>query len=343
MNTFSFLWMLLVVILTISNMYLVFKYLLDRYLLKSNQKINIPSIQFSILVLVLLIKSFCDVITDLSKNDNSYELIEILSLNRIEPLIVLAFIVSSCFIMLLFWVNLDLNIVLEYLNGVIIFVLILTSSLDITKGLGTILSRETTPPLSALHFETEIFFVYRMIVFPSVYLVSYILFWFISKRKTYNKNGSVAYEVYGGTFGNEYDKNIKLVDKLKNSVLYFYLIFIVGMIYLKLKHSGFFLPEPYVFLTEIIKNSFIFIIIYIGISYYTSNKDNKTELFGNLFKKIYVLITLFPVVFILVLVGYYILQEVEINIIITITAAILAAVTTCILNFYITRYFHSKN
>jgi len=324
MNIFSFLWMLLIVILTISNIYLIFKYFLDRYLAKDNQKIDMPLMPVSVLVIMF----FCNIITNLSKNDNSYELIEILSLNRIEPLIVIPFLASSLLLIILAVVNYDLNFMLKYLNIIIVFILIFTSFPEITKGLGAILFGETTPPLSVVPFERKIFFVYRVIVFPSIYLVSYLLFWFISKRKIYNKN--------------DYSKKIKAVDKLKNFVLFFYLIFIVGMIYLKLKHIDFFPHRSSVFLIEIINKSFIFIIIYIGISYYISNKDNKAELFGNLFKKTYVLGILFPIVTALVFLGHYKLQELEINIIITIITVILTAVITCIFNVYINRYFNSK-
>lgn len=324
MGVFSFLWMLLVVILTISNIYLLFKYFLDKWLVKNDQKINMPLAQS----LVLLIAVFCEITKNISKNGNSSELIGVLSLGRIEPFISIAFLVSSLLVMSLVVASYDLSFIVKHLNILVISFLVLASFYDITKGLAVILFRENTPLLSVLPFERKIFFVYRMIVFPSIYLVSYLLFWFISKRKVCNKN--------------DYSKKIKVVDKLKNFVLCSYLIFIVCMIYLKLKYFDFFLHESFFFLIVILTKSFIFLMIYIGISYYTSNKDNKTELFGNLFKKTYIFGIFVTLVVISVFVGHYKLQELEINITITITTAILTAVITCVLNIYINRYFNSK-
>lgn len=324
MNIFSFLWMLLVVILTIANMYLIFKYFLDEWLVRHDQKMDMPLAQ----ILVLLIACFCEITKNLPKNGNSSELIEILSLSRIEPFIAITFLVSSLLIMLLVVASCDLTFIVKYLNILIFSFLALGSFADITEGLAVILSKETTSPLSVLPFERKIFFIYRMIVFPSIYLVSYFLFWFMTKRKVYNKN--------------DYSKKIKVVDKLKNFVLCSYLIFIFCMVYFKLKYFDFFLHESFFFLIVILAKSFMFLMIYIGISYYASNKDNKAELFGNLFKKTYVLGIFITLVVVSVFAGYCKLQELEINIIITIITAILTATITCIFNIYINRYFTSK-
>lgn len=325
MNIFSFLWMSLVVILTISNIYIILKYFLDRFLLKENQKICfLPLIQF----LVLIIWVFFDILSNFSKNYSSYELIKILSLSRIEPFLVIAFLASSLLIIFLFIVDLESDFISKNLNILVFSMLMAILFPTIIIGLENILFGETTPPFAVLHFERKIFFIYRVIVFPIIYLVSFILFWLISKRKIYDKN--------------DYNNKRKKVNILKGFASYLYLIFVFGMIYLKLKYFDFYLYNSDAFLVQIVVNSYIFVLVYISISYYTSNKDNKNELFSNLFKKTFVLASFFPVSIMLAFREYYKLQELKINIIIIIITAILTAVITCIFNIYINRYFNSK-
>jgi len=317
MNTFSFLWRLLVVILTISNMYRVLKYVLDRFLLKNNQKIGLPLLQ----ALVLLICVFFDILNDFLKNYGSYELIKILNLSRIEPFIFNAFLASSILIFLIFLVTSESNFISKRLNFLIFCSLMGLLFSDIVTGIGNILFGENPPFFSFFPFWRKVFFIYRKITFPSIYLVSFILFWFMSKRKIYDEN--------------DHNNKIKAVNMLKNFAVYLYLFYVFGMIY-------FYFYDPLLLLTDILFTSFAFILLYIGISYYTSNKDNKGELFGNLYKKTYFLGMFLPVLIVLAFMGYYGLKELKINIIIIIITAVLTAVITCIINIYINRYFNSK-
>jgi len=326
MNIFSFIWTSLFVIFTISNIHYIFKYFLDRYLLKNSQKINTSFllIQSSFLYIVF----FSNIINVLFIKDNSSELVEILSLNRIEPFIIVAFLASIVLILYLCLFDYSAVYRLKFLNITIVFILIFYPLFGAIQILGVILFGEITPFLT-MPFSWKISFAYRRLVLPFIYLVSYLLFLFISKRKTYSKNN--------------YNKKLKASHILKNLLLFFYLIFVVGIVYLILQDHYFFIYSPPDLLIEIVHNSFIFIAIYTGISYYISNKDNKAELFNNLLKKIFVLNALFPTVLLIGILGYNELQKAEINIIVAITAAVLTTVITCIINVCINRYFNSRH
>jgi len=326
MNIFSFLWTSLIVVFTISNIHYIFKYFLDRYLLKKRQKINTSFvlIQSSFLYIVF----FSNIINSLFIKDNSSELVEILSLNRIESFIIVAFLASIVLILYLCLFDYSAVYRLKFLNIIIVFILIFYPLFGAIQILGVILFGEIAPLLLAMPFSWKISFTYRRLVLPCIYLVSYLLFLFISKRKTYSKN--------------DYNKKLKASHKLKNSLLFFYLIFVIGIVYLILQDHYFFIYSSPDLLIEIAHNSFIFIAIYAGISYYISDKDNKAELFNNLLKKIFVLNALFPTVLLIGIFGYRELQKVEINIIVAITVAVLTTVITCIINVYINRYFNSK-
>lgn len=325
MDTFSFLWGLLIVIIIISNMYLVLKYFLDRFLLKNNQKIKFPLP----LMLVLLINIFFDILNDFLKYNGSYEFIKILTLSRVEPFIFYAFWASSLLIILILLYEMDSSFISQNLNFLIFCALIGLLSGSMVEGIGNIIFREAPPFFSFLAFERKIFLIYRKIVFPGIYLVSFVLFWFVSKRKTCDEN--------------DYNNKIKALNILRDFALYLYLFYVFGMIYLKLKYAYFYVYDPGFLLINILANSFALILLYIGISYYISNKNNKNVLFSNLFKKAYFLSVFFSVSILSAYIWSDELQELKIDISIIIITAILTAVITCIINIYINRYFSSKN
>lgn len=325
MNTFSFLWSLLVIILTISNMYLILKYFLDRFLLKKNPKLELPLMQW----LVISIYIFSNIIISFSNNFSFHELIKILHFYRIETFIGVAFLFSSLFIILFHnIVYANANIISKNLYFYVFCAFMGLFFHNIMKGILTIFFEKTTPYLSTLPFEREIFFIYRAMVFPIIYLISVLLFWLISKKKIYYKNS--------------YNKKMKLVIVFKSLSLYLYLVYIFGMIYLKLKYSDFYFNELNSLLVEIIFTSIACILLYIAIPYSIINENNKKNIFGDLFKKIYFWGSCIPFLFVLVFATYYKLQKLSINPIVIIITAVLAAVTTFFINFFISRFFNSK-
>lgn len=325
MNIFSFIWTLLIVVLTISNIHYIFRYFLDKYLLKSSQKINTSFILIQ--SSFLYIAFFSNIINDLFIKDNSSELVEILSLNRIEPFIIFAFLVSIVLILCFYFFDYSATYRLKFLNIIIVFILIFYPFFEAIQILRAILFGGLLLS-SAMPFSNKIFFIYRRVL-PCIYLVSYLLFLFISERKTHSKN--------------DYNKKLKTSHKLKNSLLFFYLMFVIGIVYLKIKGLDLFIYRSPDFLIEIAHNSFIFIAVYAGISYYISNKDNKAELLNNLLKKIFILNACFPTILLIGILVYHELQKVEINIIVTITAAVLTTVVTYVTNVFINRYFNPKH
>lgn len=331
MNTLSFLWQLLTIFISILSTYFIFKYLLDRYLLKNNpKKIKIPTplrvlyLLFCYTLLVSFLIRFY-----LSESSRAYELIEILTLRKIDNLIFAFFWTSMAALAAMFFsVNLNQKTTIKSLDKLIIFILIFLPLARIILGFGLILSNNILMPLSALSIDLKTFLIYRLFVLPGMYLLSSLIFLFAPKRKWFSTE--------------DYDKKRKIMYTLKNSLIFFYLIFMICMIYFKLKYVDFFYNEGsflFFYFYEIILNTFLFIIIYIGLSYYVSEVNNKIKLFGDLLRKtcLFLILSLFilaplPIV-------WYKLKELGINITLVIITAILITITTYIINTITNRFF----
>ncbi|MBA7603587.1 hypothetical protein ES703_10701 [subsurface metagenome] len=260
----------------------------------------------------------------LSESSKIYKLVEIFSLGEnIEPLIFYFFIISSCIFLVLYIPgSVFYKFFFKALNESIICILILISFINISMGLGATLTNRISPLLSVLSIDHEIFFIYKLIILPGIYLVYSLILLFVFRSKSFSTEG--------------YNKKEVVVYVLKNSLIFFHLTFMVYTTYSIIKYTDFFDNEGVTaFLYEILTYTFLFITIYVGLS----SCVGKIKLFNNLFKKtfLFYLLSLIALPFLpMVLSKIY---ESEINITEVIITAILITISAYIINTIISRLF----
>jgi len=344
-NTLSLLWKLLVIFISILNTYIIFKYFLETYLLKNKPKyflekhslknkpkkiaapLSRPLIYVYLFFIIIYLISF-PVSFYLSESSKIYELIKVFTVsNNIDPFI-RYFCLISMFVLVLMCSSPSINkkSIVKTFHKFIIFLLIPFSLMMITTGLGAILYNKISPPLSVLSIDLKIFIIYRLLVLPGIYLGYSLILLFVFKGKLFSPDG--------------YNKKREIVSILKNSLLFFYLIFMIYAIYFIIEYANSYDTNAIqVFLYRILTYTFLFITIYAGFAYCVSRINNKNGLFDNLFKKALLFYSLSLIALWIIPLVLYKIDESGINVTTVIVTAILITISAYIINTIISRVF----
>jgi len=264
----------------------------------------------------------------LSESSKIYELIKIFTISKnIDPFTLYFFSISMVILVLMsFSPSINKKSIIKTFDKFIIFLLIPYSLMMITIGLGSVLTNKISPPLLVLSADLKIFLIYRLIILPGIYLGSSLILLFVFKGKLFSTEG--------------YNKKREMVSILKNTLLFFYLIFMIYAIYFIIKYGNSYDTNAVqVFLYRIFTYTFLFITIYAGFSYCVSRINNKIKLFDNLFKKVGLFYFLSLIVLFFVPIVLYKMDESGINITSGIVTAILITISAYIINTVISRMF----
>ena len=336
---------MLIIFISVLNTYIIFNYFLEAYLLKNkpnyfleayslkniSKKITRPlgRLLSYVYLFFLIITLFSVMISFyLSESSNIYEIIKLFTLSKnIDPFIVY-FCLISIFVLVLMCFSPSINkkSIIKTFDKFIIFFLMPFSLMIISNGLGSILSNKISPPLFALSIDLKIFLIYRVLVLPCIYLGSSLILLFVFKGKLFSIDG--------------YNKKREMVSLLKNSLLFFYLIFMVYAIYFIIEYANSYDTNAIqVFLYRIFTYTFLFITIYAGFSYCVSRINNKIKLFDNLFKKVGLFYFLSLIALFFIPLVLYKIDESGINVKTVVVTAILITISAYIINTIISRVF----
>lgn len=323
-SIFSILWQILFLFISFLNFFNIFKYYIDKQLMKNNGKISTPRIT----VIVLCSTSIFVLVEYYFHEGYNPFVFSPTSAIIDNSLLFFVFLGSATLLLLIdISVNLDCSILYKDLNIFCTFFLLALLPFLIINFI-SYLSKDVLGNLLFLPIDLKLFYIYkiyRYIILLCVYFLLFFQFFLISKKKCLGAG--------------DYDKKIKKIYKLKKLLLFFYFIFVCGVIWFDLINFNVYYEDWVMFLTSAAINTFYFILIYAVISSYVSNVKDKPNIFGSLIKKVLILFILFPYAVLILVIGWLKLQAAEIKIIPIVITAILIAIITAIINILIYRFY----
>lgn len=321
---FSILWQILFLFISLLNIFNIFKYYIDKQLMKNNVKISIPGITG---IAVGATSIFILVEYYFREGDNPFVFSPTSAIIDNSSLFIVFFASATLLVLIDIWVNLDCSKLYKDLN-IFCTILLLALLPFLILNFISYLSKDVLGNLLFLPIDLKLFYIYkiyRYIILPCVYYLLFFQFFLTSKKKCLGAG--------------DYDKKIKKIYKLKKILLFFYFIFVSGVIWFDLINFNVYYEDWALFLPSVATNTFFFILIYAVISSYVSNIKDKPNIFGNLIKKAFSLLILFPYIILILIIGWDKLQAGEIKIIPIVITAILIAIVTAIIDILIHRFY----